>query len=242
MPPKHDVAQLSAGRPLETDVGPASPARRQLLALGTAMCGATIAGAIFGTETAQADLVAKLGHFLYLDPIVLNFALEMEELEKSFFTVVPASQGWGELSERERDVLGIIANQDCYHFQKLAALTDKLGYKDSSSTEGSNNESLPRLRRFHFPSLKSRQDVLLHSLELKETVLFAYHGAVGLLHNKEILGCAAAIAGVEGRHATVLRLLYGIEPVTAPFEGANDAQTSGNKLAAYGFKGGGLHE
>ena len=57
---------------------PASATRRQILAMATATCGVTVAASLF--NPARADLVAKLGKFLYLDPTVLNFAFEMEEL------------------------------------------------------------------------------------------------------------------------------------------------------------------
>jgi hypothetical protein len=234
-------AELNPASRLVHEAEVASPARRQLLALGTAICGAGLASALLDSHAAHAsDLVAKLGKILYLDPIVLNFAFEMEELEKSFFSGLPSTSGYGELSGSERNILNTCAEQDAVHFEKLGDLRDKFGYKGGGHFEYENSYETRRPRTFQFPNLTSRDDVLRTSIELKETVLFAYHGAVGLLHDKTILSTAAAIAGVEGRHAAVLRQAYGWDPVTAPFEGALTAEDAGNKLKTYGFKGGSI--
>ena len=222
----------AATRPLEG----MSSTRRQLLAMATATCGATIAASLF--NPARADLVAKIGKLFYLDSIVLNFAFEMEELEKDFFTVVSRTKGYGELNGKERNLIALFAQQDTDHFQVLDAARDAFGFKDAGSTETLNTFASRRPRNFTYPKLNSREDVLNTALDIKETVLFGYHGAVGIVRNKKLLSTAAAIAGVEGRHAAILRQSVGLNPVPAPFEGAYAAQQTGYKLAKYGFKGG----
>ena len=222
----------SAERPLEG----MNATRRQLLTMATAACGVTIASAMF--KPARADLVAKIGKLFYLDSIVLNFAFEMEELEKDFYSTLPRTRGWGYLSGEERNILSLMAVQDTEHFGVLNALRDQLGYKDAGTTEKLNTSSSRRPRMFTYPNLSSREDVLNTALDIKETVLFGYHGAVGVVRNKKLLSTAAAIAGVEGRHAAILRLAVGLPPSTAPFEGAYAAQHTGYKLGKYGFKGG----
>ena len=171
--------------------------RRQLLAMATATCGATIAASLF--NPARADLVAKIGKLFYLDSIVLNFAFEMEELEKDFYSTLPRTKGWGELEGKERNILSLMAVQDSDHFGVLDAARDAFGYKDAGGTETLNAYSSRRPRMFSYPSLNNREAVLNTALDIKETVLFGYHGAVGIVRNKKLLSTAAAIAGVEGR-------------------------------------------
>jgi hypothetical protein len=219
-------------------VGPdvKSPARRQLLALGTAICGATVAGAIF--NPARADLVAGLGKVLYLDPIVFNFAFELEELESDFFNRLSSTGAYGSLTTQEQNVLEVIAAQDREHFQALVSLRDKYGYKAAGKLESSNTSASRRPRTFKTGVMGDRTSLLSAALDLKENALFAYHGAVGLLKDPALLEAAASIAGVEGRHVAVLREVMGLDPVPAPFEGALEAQVAGRKLAKFGFNGG----
>lgn len=213
-----------------------SSTRRQLIAMATVACGATVASAMF--KPAHADLVAKIGKIFYLDSIVLNFAFEMEELEKDLYTRLSQSKGWGYLGGEERNLIALFAQQDSAHFDVLNAARDALGYKDAGSTETLNTFASRRSRFFKYPALNDRESVLNTALDVKESVLFGYHGAVGIVRSKELLATAAAIAGVEGRHAAALRQSIGLRPVPAPFEGAYAAQQTGYKLAKYGFQGG----
>ena len=210
--------------------------RRQLIAMATLTCGATVAASMF--KPARADLVAKIGKLFYLDSIVLNFAFEMEELEQDLFTRISSSRGYGFLSGEERNLIAQFAQQDSAHYEVLNSAREAFGYKDAGSSETLNTFASRKPRMFKYPGLSTREDVLNTALDVKETVLFGYHGAVGIVRSKQLLGVAAAIAGVEGRHAAVLRYMVGLKPSTAPFEGAYAAQHTGYKLAKYGFQGG----
>jgi hypothetical protein len=59
----------------------------------------------------------------------------------------------------------------------------------------------------------------------------AYHGQIANIESAEILGAAAAIAGVESRHAAILADLTGGNPFPAPFE---DNKTMEEVLALAG--------
>ena len=87
-------------------------------------------------------------------------------------------------------------------------------------------------------AFNSRDSLFSTALDIKETVLFAYHGAVDIVA-KDSLMLAAAIAGVEGRHVAVLRELNGMDPVPTPFERRMYPDAVGKRLAKYGFNGGG---
>ncbi|PQV64245.1 Ferritin-like domain-containing protein [Abditibacterium utsteinense] len=215
------------------DNGIKSPARRHFMALGTALGGAAFAGALF--SPARADLVAAVGKIFYLDPIVLNFALELEELESDFFSRVTTSSGFGALDERQQNIFYTIASQDKAHFEKISSIRDLRGDTGARRNQAS---SLGRPKFFRYGPLGNKDEVLGAALDLKENALFAYHGAVGLIKDASLLSVAASIAGVEGRHVSALRESMGLDPVPAPFEGALEAQVSGRKLARYGFVGG----
>ena len=219
-----------------TPIDSISTTRRQILAMATATCGVTVAASLF--NPARADLVAKLGKFLYLDPTVLNFAFEMEELERDLFSRLPRGKGYAMLTGSERNIINLMAQQAGEQYDILNGLRNSLGFEDAGASETPNDYSSRRPRMFTYPSLSNRENTLQTVLDVTETVLFAYHGAVGVVRNKTLLKTAAAIAGVKGRHTAILRQAMGLNPVPAPFEGALAAQVAGRKLGKYGFAGG----
>lgn len=218
--------------------GIASPERRNLLTMG--VVGAAALGAMaLGASPSQADVLRSLKGFLYLDPLVVNFAFEMEELESEFFLRALRSNGYDGLNEREKNAFNLIASEDREHFEAIGKLRARSGNKSAGSRETPNASSSRRPGVFMFGSaFNSRDSLFSTALDIKETVLFAYHGAVDIVA-KDSLMLAAAIAGVEGRHVAVLRELNGMDPVPAPFETRMYPDAVGRKLSKYGFNGGG---
>ncbi len=222
----------------DSEQGVMSPQRRQLLALGAAGAVAVGAGLSLGASPAQADILRGLKGFLYLDPLVVNFAYEMEELESDFFRRAVQSSAFDKLNGREKSVFELIAYEDKQHFEALATLRAAKGEKSAGRLETSNASSSRRPGMFSFGSYNSREKLFETALDIKETVLFAYHGAVDIVA-KDTLMLAAAIAGVEGRHLAVLRELNGVDPVPEPFEKRLYPDAVGKRLRKYGFNGGG---
>lgn len=220
----------------ETNV--VSPQRRQMLTLGIA--GAAALGvATLAASPTQADTLRGLKGFLYLDPLVVNFAFEMEEMESEFFRRAVVSSGYEMLNEREKSVFNLIANEDLEHFEAIGKLRARNNNKSAGSLETPNASSSRRPGLFTFGgSFNSRDRLFSTALDIKETVLFAYHGAVDIVA-KDTLMLAAAIAGVEGRHVAVLRELNGLDPVPEPFEKRLYPDAVGKRLKKYGFNGGG---
>ena len=216
----------------------AQPARRTLLAM-TAAAGA--GALILGASPGQADLLRGLGGLLYLNPLVVNFAFEMEDLERQFFGRVVMSDVYTQLSPDEQNAFALICKEDNEHYDMLQGYRDKLGIKAGGHFETPNASTGGRPQgRFFYPSnaFTDRRVLYNTALNIKETSLFAYHGAVDLVE-KDSLMLAAAIAGVEGRHLAVLRKLVGLDPVPSPFEGSLQSGAAGKRLERYGFKGGG---
>lgn len=217
-----------------------SPARRKLIAAGATACGAA---ALLAATPAHADLLDALKHFLYLDPIVLNYAFEMEELQCDFFSRVIQSEMFPQMDSHERSALNLIALQDRAHYEALKIARDKYGYKGGTHFETPNASASrrPRVYTFNPRAFSSREAMLHDAVDIKQNVTWAYHGAVDLVRDPKLLAPAGAIAGVEGRHLVVLREMSGLDPVPTPFEGQVSPQTIGDRLAQYGFKGGGMN-
>jgi len=213
--------------------------RRGLLAVGAAACGATV---LLAARPAHADILDTLNKFLHLDPIVLNYAHEMEELETDFFDRVLRSSAYHQLEPRERSIFNLIATQDRAHFEALDVERMRRGVRGGDRFETPNASASRRPRVFKFPAaaFKTRENLLRESITIKESVLFAYHGAVDLVSDPKLLAPAAAIAGVEGRHVMALRYMAGLNPVPTSFEGQVSPQIIGERLSRYGFKGGGM--
>lgn len=227
--------------PESVDSSQAAPnglSRRSLLGLGGAVAASTLlAGGV------RADILDTLRGPLDLDPIVLNFAHELEELQSEFFRRLTNSPAYDEMEARERSVISAIAMQDRAHFEFFEALRGKLGARGGGAFETRNASASRRPRVFRFPSkaFRTRADALTEAVTIKENSVAAYHGAVDLLRDKKsLLAPAVAVAGVDGRHLAVLRELAGLDPVPASYELQVSPQVVGKRLGKYGFRGGAM--
>jgi rubrerythrin len=208
--------------------------RRALLGAGAlAGAGIVLAG------SAHADILRSVKGFIHLNPIVLNFAFEMEELESDFFARATQSNAYKDLPLRARSAINQIAFDDQEHFEALKELRAQTGNKRATNFESPNTSSsrLPRFYNYPGKAFSSTEGLLSTAIDIKQTVLQAYHGAVDLV-DKDTLKLAAAIAGVEGRHLAILLEIAGQDPVPSPFEGALSSQKAGQILGRYGFAGG----
>ena len=214
---------------------PSGLSRRALL--GTAAFAG--AGILLAGKAGHADILRSVRGVVYLDPLVQNFAFEMEELECDFFRRSMDSKAYKEMPLRARSAINQIAMDDMAHFEMLKELRARTGNRGASGSETRNTVSTRRPREFKYPSkaFATPEGWMETALNIKTTVLQAYHGAVDLV-DKDTLKLAAAIAGVEGRHLAVLLEIANQDPVPSPFEGAISSQKAGNILARYGFRGG----
>lgn len=137
---------------------------------------------------------------------ILNYALTLEYLEAEFYTQGIAGDL---LSGRELDLVTPIRDHEQAHVTALTQTVQSLG--------GTPAE----MPAFMFPdgTFGDRDMFLTAASMFEELGVTAYHGQVPLIESAEILGAAAAIAGVESRHAAVVADLLGGNPFPAPFEG-----------------------
>ena len=136
---------------------------------------------------------------------ILNYALTLEYLEADFY-----NQGidGGALSGRELDLVTPIRDHEDAHVAALTSTISDLG--------GTPVES----PKFTYPKglFTDKAKFLETASVFEELGVTAYHGQVTLVKNVDILGAAAAIAGVESRHAAILADLTGGNPFPAPVE------------------------
>ena len=160
--------------------------------------GSTLAVAGMGRESVSAQAEDS-------DIDILNYALTLEYLEADFYT-----QGvdGGALSGRELALVKPIRDHEDAHVAALTSTIEELGGKPVASP------------KFKYPegTFTDKAKFLETASVFEELGVSAYHGQVTLIKNPDLLGAAAAIAGVESRHAAVLADLTGGNPFPAPVE------------------------
>jgi rubrerythrin len=155
-----------------------------------------VAGFSRGSANAQAE---------DSDLEILNYALTLEYLEADFY-----NQGvdGGALSGRELALVTPIRDHEDAHVAALTSTINDLGGTPVKSP------------KFKYPkgTFTDKAKFLETASVFEELGVTAYHGQVTLIKDPALLGAAAAIAGVESRHAAVLADLTGGNPFPAPVE------------------------
>ena len=138
---------------------------------------------------------------------ILNYALTLEYLEADFYT--KGVEG-GELKGRTLELLEPIRDHEQAHVAGLTQTIKDMGGKPADKPE------------FTYPdgTFTDRTKFLKTASVFEELGVTAYHGQVPRVDDPEILKAAAAIAGVESRHAAILADLIGGNPFPSPFEKA----------------------
>ena len=136
---------------------------------------------------------------------ILNYALTLEYLEADFYKRgVDANL----FSNRPQDVIKTIRDHEQDHVETLTATIKKLGGTPASKPA------------FKYPAgtFTDKAMFLKTAATFEELGVAAYHGQVPYIQSGAILAAAAAIAGVESRHAAILADLTGMTPFPAPIE------------------------
>lgn len=160
--------------------------------------GSTLVAASRGDKRAFADASAS-------DLDILNYALTLEYLEAEFYTRGLKS---GILKGRSLELVSPIRDHEQEHVTTVTQVVKDLGGKPATKPA------------FQFPAgtFDSKAKFLATASAFEELGVTAYHGQVPRIKDADILKSAAAIAGVESRHAAIVADLQGGNPFPASFE------------------------
>jgi hypothetical protein len=163
-------------------------------------------GTLAGGELAAADpLHAAGGKFGNGDIGILNYALTLEYLEYNFYKTGLSKNL---LKGRDLELVKPIEKHEKAHVEAVGAAVKKLG---------GNPVAKPKLM-FPKKTFSSADNFLATAKTFEELGVVAYHGQITKISHGSILKAAAAIAGVESRHAAILESLTNGNPFPAPIE------------------------
>src|SRR5215212_7992822 len=70
--------------------------------------------------------------------------------------------------------------------------------------------------KYNFPAFDSREAILNFAKTVEDIAVGAYQGAAAFISNKAYLAAAGSIVQVSARHAAIINVLLGLDPVPQP--------------------------
>ncbi len=135
---------------------------------------------------------------------VLNFALTLEHLEARMYADMLATNI---LTGKELTYFQNFGEHEAAHVEALTATIQSLG-----------GTPVTALESYNFGPLTNRDEILNLARTAEEIGVGAYQGAAtALINNDDLLAAAGSIVQVEARHAAIVRLLIGTDPVPDAF-------------------------
>ena len=176
--------------------------REAFLLRATLAAGATY-GALSATPFITQALAQKGG-----DVEILNFALTLEYLESTFYTM--AVKDVKGLSEDEKKLAERLRDDEDAH---VDALTDTIKTLDGKPAKKPT---------FDFGgAFGSRAAFLKVANALEDTGVSAYNGAAPKIKSIDVLAAAGGIVQIEARHAALIRLTRNKPPAPRAFDKAS---------------------
>lgn len=130
---------------------------------------------------------------------ILQFALTLEHLEARMYRDMLATNL---LSGKELTYLTSFGQHEAAHVEALTGTISSLG-----------GEPVVAQESYNFPAFDSRDAILNFAKTVEDIGVGAYQGAAAAITNKDILSAAGSIVQVEARHAAIINLLLGLNPV-----------------------------
>jgi len=166
------------------------------------------AGATYGALSATPYITNALAQEGGGDVDILNFALTLEYLESTFYTMA-VKQVKG-LSGDETKLAKQLRDDEVEHVGALIATIKKLGGKPAAKP------------KFNFAGAFASRDAFLKTANtLEDTGVSAYNGAAPSIKSVEVLAAAGSIVQIEARHASLIRLTRGKPPAPKAFDKAS---------------------
>ena len=152
------------------------------------------------TTLVQGKMASALAQDL-TDVDIIQFALTLEHLEAAMYQEMLAANI---LSGKELMYIQSFGQHEAAHVDGLTAALQAVGV-----------EPVKALADYQFPAFDSREAILNFAKVAEDIGVGAYQGAANLIDNKDYLAVAGSIVQVEARHAAIINLLLGIDPVPA---------------------------
>jgi hypothetical protein len=165
------------------------------------------AGAAYGTMSATGLVSRALAKSGGGDVDVLNYALTLEYLESTFYTMgVKQVSG---LSSEEKKLAERLRDDENAHVDALTATIKSLGGKPAAKPT------------FDFGgAFAGRAAFLKTANTLEDTGVSAYNGAAPSIASVDVLAAAGGIVQIEARHAALIRLARDRTPAPTAFDEA----------------------
>jgi len=163
-----------------------------------------VRGSVAGGSLAVAT-AAGLGHAFaqqLSDIDILQFALTLEHLEANMYASMLATNL---LTGKEQTYFTSFGGHEAAHVKALTDTLTKLGANPVQANA-----------KYNFPAFDSREAILNFAKTAEDIGVGAYQGAAAAITNKAILAAAGSIVQVEARHAAIVNLLLGLDPVPQP--------------------------
>jgi len=163
-----------------------------------------VRGSVAGGSLAVAT-AAGLGHAFaqqLSDIDILQFALTLEHLEANMYAGMLATNL---LTGKEQAYFTSFGGHEAAHVKALTDTLTKLGANPVQANA-----------KYNFPAFDSREAILTFAKTAEDIGVGAYQGAAAAITNKAILAAAGSIVQVEARHAAIVNLLLGLDPVPQP--------------------------
>lgn len=158
--------------------------------------GSLVAGSIAMATTAG---LSKAFAQNLTDVDILQFALTLEHLEARMYQEMLAKNI---LTGKDKSYLTSFGSHEAAHFKAITDTLNSLGATPVAAQD-----------RYNFPTFNTREEILNFAKIAEDTGVGAYQGAAAAISNKQILAAAGSIVQVEARHAAIINLLLGINPV-----------------------------
>jgi hypothetical protein len=165
------------------------------------------AGAAYGTMSATGLVSKALAKSGGGDVDVLNYALTLEYLESTFYTM--GVKQVGGLSSEEKKLAERLRDDEDAHVDALTATIRNLGAKPAAKPA------------FDFGgAFAGRAAFLRTATTLEDTGVSAYNGAAVSISSVDVLAAAGGIVQIEARHAALIRLARDRTPAPMAFDEA----------------------
>ena len=111
----------------------------------------------------------------------------------------------------------ILTGKDLGYFQNFGAA--EAAHVDAlvSALTKAGAQPVQAKATYNFPAFNNRGDILNFAKVAEDIGVGAYQGAAALIANKAYLAAAGSILQIEARHATIINILIGTDPVPAAF-------------------------